>query len=176
MHLSNAIQLQVELYCGSLPRKRVGKHLHFEEVAFPLVVLVGGDAEVIGRLNFIPKRLNFSPGVVRTRRALRVRMEWVREVVGGKGATGISSSKLADLGKLLRVASRIPPALIFSAVANSRKSRPSSSTPRTNTGIDNGRRGCLRRSRSDFAMATRCLKGTQWAKPSALSKIESLVT
>src|SRR5581483_4697839 len=127
------------------------KLLHLAEEAFPLATR-GGSGVMIGRWNFKPKRWHLSPCVRRTRRALRVRMECAKLEAGGRGATGISRARLADLGRLRRVARRMPPALIFKAVANSRKSRPSCSTPRTNTGMDRGRRGYLRRSGPVFAM------------------------
>ena len=41
-------------------------------------------------------------------------------VLGGNGATGISSERLVERGKLRLVASKMPPALMLRAVANSR--------------------------------------------------------
>jgi hypothetical protein len=87
---------------------------------------------------------------MRTRRAFKLRTDCGEIVLGGSGATGISSERLVERGKLRRVASRMPPALMFKAVANSRNSFPSWSTPRTNTGIDKGRRWCFRRSDPDL--------------------------
>jgi hypothetical protein len=73
-------------------------------------------------------------------------------VLGGNGATGISSERLVERGKLRLVASKMPPALMLRAVANSRKSFPSWSTPRTKMGIDKGRRWCFRRSDADLVI------------------------
>lgn len=139
-----------------------GKHFHLVEKSFPLALALVGVP--IGRGNFIPSRLHFSPCVSRTRRALRVRTECEKSVDWGMGATGISSDKVADFGKFRLVASKIPPALIFRAVANSRKSFPWSSVPRTNTGIDSGRRGCTLRSESVLAMTLQCFYGILRAK------------
>ena len=67
-----------------------------------------------------------------------------------RGALGISSKTCAESGKERRTATRAPPAEMFSAVANSRRSLPFSSRLRTKTGIAMGRRGHLRRSASRF--------------------------
>jgi hypothetical protein len=62
------------------------------------------------------------------------------------GALGISSWSCAIAGKTRRIATNIPPALTFSAVANSRNSFPLLSRLRTKTGIANGSRVHFRRS------------------------------
>jgi hypothetical protein len=62
------------------------------------------------------------------------------------GALGISKRNWAMGGNTLRMAINIPPALTFSAVANSRNSFPFASRLRTKTGIASGSRAHLRRS------------------------------
>jgi hypothetical protein len=75
----------------------------------------------------------------------------VREALGNKanaatGALGISSRIWAIAGRTRRIATNIPPALTFRAVANSRNSLPFPSGLRTNTGIANGNLAHFRRS------------------------------
>lgn len=105
----------------------------------------------MGRVNRKPRRWYFSPWVIRTNLALRLRTDWLENASAGRGATGISNERPADFGKLRRVARSIPPALILRAVANSRNSFPFSSTPLTKTGMDSGSRWCLLRSAAFLA-------------------------
>jgi len=83
---------------------------------------------------------------MRVARARRVRAARGRPAVAANGALGISSRTCAALGNERRTATNAPPALMLSAVANSRKSFPFSSRLRTNTGIAKGRRVHFRRS------------------------------
>ncbi len=62
---------------------------------------------------------------MRTMRARSVRADLGKPTVEAKGALGISSEMLADGFKERRTATRAPPALMFSAVENSRNSFPS---------------------------------------------------
>ena len=105
----------------------------------------------MGRVNRSPNKWYFSPWVIRTNFALRLRTDWFEKASAGRGATGISNESPDDLGRLRRVASRIPPALMFNAVANSRNSFPVSSTPLTKTGMDSGNRWCFLRSAAFLA-------------------------
>jgi hypothetical protein len=75
----------------------------------------------------------------------------VREALGNKataatGALGISSRIWATAGRVRRIATNIPPALTFRAVANSRNSLPFPSRLRTKTGIASGNLAHFRRS------------------------------
>ena len=62
---------------------------------------------------------------MRTRRARKVRADLGRPTVEARGALGISSETLAEGFKERRTATSAPPALILSAVENSRNSFPS---------------------------------------------------
>ena len=62
------------------------------------------------------------------------------------GALGISSRICAIAGRARRIATSIPPALTFKAVANSRNSLPLPSRLRTKTGIASGNLAHFRRS------------------------------
>jgi len=54
--------LNISNFGGPDRGRKSGKLLHFEEEAFPLVGRFAGRIEAaIGRLNFIPRRLYFSP-------------------------------------------------------------------------------------------------------------------
>ena len=87
---------------------------------------------------------------MRTARARSVRAARGSPAAAARGALGISSKTCAALGRERRTATSAPPALMFSAVANSRNSLPFSSLLRTNTGIANGSRTHRRRSVSGF--------------------------
>lgn len=124
----------------------VGKHFHTVEVSFPRTERAWEVPFSNGRENFRPRRWYPSAWVIRVARARRVRAARGRAAVAAKGALGISSRTCAALGNERRTATKAPPALILSAVANSRNSFPFSSRLRTNTGIAKGRRAHFRRS------------------------------
>lgn len=65
-------------------------------------------------------------------------------LVVGNGAEGISRRMSGETGRLRRMASKAPTALMLSAVVNSRNSFPRASFPRTNMGTASGRRSQLR--------------------------------
>src|ERR1700716_1187799 len=71
-----------------------------------------------------------------------------------RGALGISSETCADKARARLTATSIPPALILSAVANSRNSLPFSSRLRTKTGIAKGSRLHFRLSASGLLWFT----------------------
>ncbi len=83
---------------------------------------------------------------MRTMRARKVRADLGRPTVEANGALGISKEMLADGFKDRRTAISAPPALMLSAVENSRNSLPSGFFPRTKTGMAKGKRCHLRRS------------------------------
>jgi hypothetical protein len=122
-----------------------------EKNLFTLLGQTSEDYAWMGRVNRNPKRWYFSPCVIRTNLAFKLRTDWLENASAGRGATGISRERPADFGRLRRVASSIPPALILRAVANSRNSFPFSSTPLTKTGIESGSRWCFLRSAAFFA-------------------------
>src|SRR6266496_356241 len=56
-------------------------------------------------------------------------------LAGPRGALGISSETMVAMGKVQRTTTNAPPALMFMAVANSKRSLPFSPRLRTNTGM-----------------------------------------
>jgi len=84
--------------------------------------------------------------VVRRALARNVREARGSDANAATGALGISRRICAMAGSIRRIATSIPPALTFKAVANSRNSLPLPSRLRTKTGIASGNRAHLRRS------------------------------
>jgi hypothetical protein len=68
----------------------------------------------------------------------KVRTEWDWTIVRGQGDDGISKKIRLERERSRRVASRAPPALIFTVTVKSRKSFPDLSWPLTKSGIANG--------------------------------------
>lgn len=95
---------------------------------------------------------------MRSVRARRLREAWGKAAKAASGALGISRVTGAVKESCRRTATSIPPALTFSAVANSRDSFPCSSRLRTKTGIASGSRAHFRRSLRGFFALTR----TSW--------------
>src|SRR5579871_5096727 len=117
--------LQRESSTKKLSENRCGKHtgkvlpwrklFHIGEATFRLT-----NAPTSGLENFSPNRWYPSEWVIRTMRARRVRAARGRPAVEASGALGISSEMLEEGFKERRTATRAPPALMFSAVENSR--------------------------------------------------------
>jgi hypothetical protein len=128
-------------------------HFHTAELTFrPALTARSTDVRGLtsGRENFNPSRWYPLACVERSERARRYLEARGCNAKAASGALGISSEITASASCARRTARSIPPALTFSAVANSRISFPLSSRLRTKTGMASGKRGHLRRSPSLF--------------------------
>lgn len=104
------------------------------------------DYRTSGLANCNPHRLQPFTGVIRTTRALRIRVVRRNFISPRAGANGISSDTRERCSKDLRIKSSAPPALSLSRVQNSTNSLPGPLVPRTNTGMARGSRSQRRRS------------------------------
>ena len=93
--------------------------------------------------------------MIRTGLARRVRDDLGNVAPSASGALGISSITVLERSGDLRTTTSAPPALMFSAVANSRRSLPFSSLLLTKTGMASGNRTHLRRSFSGWLRVKR---------------------
>src|SRR5579864_3156812 len=93
------------------------------------------DYRTSGLANCNPHKLQPFTGVIRTTRALRIRVVRRNFIFLRVGANGISSDTRERYRKDLRIKSNAPPALSLSRVENSTNSSPGPLIPRTNTGM-----------------------------------------
>ena len=126
--------------------KVAGKTFHTMAEAFRRDAILGVKEGVRALENSKPSRWYPSAWTMRLNRALSKRALFGSSALPTSGALGISSKKRAARGNRRRTATRIPPALMLRAVANSNASLPLPSLLRTKMGIARGSRFHRRRS------------------------------
>jgi hypothetical protein len=134
----------------------VGKDFHSEELTFLRRRRAGKRAVAKTRENLRATRLYPSRCCRRKTRARKARAAFGKEFITIKGALGISNETRVDDGIERRIASNIPPAETFRAVANSSSSLSALLPLLTKTGMAKGNRGQrLRSARGVLALNAR---------------------